>query len=69
MCKNCDDKEQPCCWNSFCIAADTDNDISNCECCGAEMQYIDGAWYHHDQYDNPTTWDKQHTHGGPYRPS
>ncbi len=45
--------ELPCCWNSFCVASATTEDISLCICCGAEMFKEDGCWYHHSQRDTP----------------
>lgn len=48
-CNYCHDEERPCCADGKCTAEKTNMDFSNCICCGAEMQKVNGYWYHWSQ--------------------
>jgi len=53
MCIDCDDLEDPCCNMGNCVADPTNNNITNCICCGGELIAVNGYWYHHSQFN----WD------------
>ena len=60
-CTECCEKDErgnwltsPCCDHSgICSAEKTDGNISNCECCGAEMHKEGGVWWHYSQMEIP----------------
>jgi hypothetical protein len=60
FCHDCSgDDIDPCCQHSPCEAAESDKaepcigKLSNCIHCGGELEYWNGAWYHHEQMDLP----------------
>lgn len=53
ICEYCKgENDYPCCWHTECEAATTDDTISSCIHCYAEMRKVGIFWYHHSQFDN-----------------
>lgn len=57
--------EEPCCNKGPCNAENLlGSKMGMCKCCGAEMFYENGNWYHHSQREIPIK-DRGMVHWGP----
>lgn len=51
LCRICGTGESPCCNAGHCEALAGEQVSAMCVHCGSELIELDGAWYHHSQFE------------------